>query len=549
MAWALGAVACGSSGGTAPTDAGTDDLGSTMACSLAIQPSMAVTLTPSQEVTLRVAVTPATAGAVVHFGLLGTALDGTLTATRALTDATGTAAVSLLAPSAAASFRVRASADCGADAWLDVSVGTQGFGALEGTVTYQGAWQPTALAVSVVRIASCGLAGAVPADRMVVLSAAGGTARFSGLPAGLDYVLTATAMGTGALDLATGCAGPLHVVMDQTTPVVVLFHDNPLAVVGTYDLVAGLDLSAETAQATPRWTAPIAAEVARQGGDALVIAADVAAAVAGAAPTGQGPTARLGFETALGDHLATEVSAALTSHGLSVGSVFLQAAVTIARIAARAHAAAVLTIEPAGAGPDGGMTLPDASADGGVGPANEGPLRQLQYTLDPETPDISLDDVTVLVDGTARGRFVPGMGDAVTLALDGMPLPYTRVATAAESALAGRIGVASIGEYVALAVCPVVVPLLVPATGACDAACVDAACHTAVDRLGTDFDAAVASTDPARTTVDLTLSGTARTQPGTLSIQTLAGMATGAFRDDPSVSVSATVSVTSRATP
>jgi hypothetical protein len=171
-------------------------------------------------------------------------------------------------------------------------------------------------------------------------------------------------------------------------------------------------------------------------------------------------------------------------------------------------------------------------------------LDSVRYVLDPETPDVRGDDTEVAAPAPARLRVAAGLRDAFTLELEGLPLPFNALARAALGAWLARQGASSSAEYVSVAVCPVVGPVVRGATGACGDACVAAACRRAITAVATTFDDALATLDPPRVLLDLRGSAGSTAAAGTLSVEQLAGMAGGGFRGDPATAVTAAALLT-----
>ncbi|MBI5516993.1 MAG: hypothetical protein HY909_24635 [Deltaproteobacteria bacterium] len=494
-------------------------------CGVRFDPGGAVRVRSSEEVTLRVVLAPPESGAEVRFGLLGDARDASLSGMRGESDGAGVATVHLVAPSGPGSFRVRASRACGAEAQVTVDVSDRGFGGLDVVAAYRGARQPTGLVVNLYRAPGCDALVGLEPDRSARLPPAGGRVEFRGLPAGVEHVVRAVVEGNRALVLASGCAGTWRVESDRSAEATLLFNDNPLRLGAVYDLSLAFDLGAVAARAAARWRAPVEAELASAGGEGLFLGVELAPAVGAAAPPGLGPAAQVAFERAVRERLAMEVSMALVRSDRLLGTLF-------GRLA-EATAASLGSVRAHG-------TLEVTTRDGDV----EAPLHALTYTLDPGTPEVRGDDVLTVAEGTGVVSFTRAAGDGVDVRLAAAPAPFTALSLSALAATLARLRVTQASEYVALAVCPLVAPILRPAAGACDEACLQAACRVSVQRLGRAFEAAVAASEPRRAAVDLRFSAPAHAPPGELLIDRLAGPAVGAFRDSPDPPVAAVAEVT-----
>lgn len=518
LAIALLAARCGDPMPPAGPDASTADRLQPSTCELRVTPAEPQQRRPSERVTFTARVTPAMRGAEVRFALVGDALDGSLSATRVTLGDDGVAVTELTAPSSAASFRVRATVPCTAEVYVPVSVGDRGFGALDVEAVYRGARTPEGLSVSLYRAADCaGLPSG--ADLTSAVALPGGVLHFMSLPAGLDYVVRAVAHGRDGLELAAACGGPARVQAGATARVVAVFSDAPLRVGDRYAAALAFDLTGAATASAPRWSAVVEAELTRAGGEAALLGQEVAAAVAMASPAATRDRDRAAFEAAYRDRLGAMVTTQLARREVQVAALFDRLGAAAASVAATTRATATATVTP--------DDRERFTLDG------------VRYLLDPETPDVRGDDAEVEVAAPARLRIAAGLRDAYALDLDGLALPWNALARSALGAWLSRQGASSSAEYVSVAVCPVVGPILRGATASCDDACVAAACRRAITGVGSVFDAAVATLEPPRMLVDLRLNAAPTAEPGTLTVQQLAGVATGGFREDPSASITA----------
>ena len=115
-----------------PADAGAVSDRAAPTCTVRFEGEPTVRLRTSEQHRLRVAVTPPTAGMSVRVGVVGVGLDSSLADTLLTTGPDGAAETELTASTDSATFRVRATAGCGAEASVVVAVGDRGFGALGG---------------------------------------------------------------------------------------------------------------------------------------------------------------------------------------------------------------------------------------------------------------------------------------------------------------------------------------------------------------------------------------------------------------------------------
>ena len=519
LAIALLAARCGDPAPPTNADASTADRLQPSTCELRVTPAEPQQRRPSERVTFTARVTPASRGAEVRFALVGDALDGSLSVTRVTLGDDGVAATELTAPSSAASFRVRATVPCTAEVYVPVSVGDRGFGALDVEAVYRGARAPEGLSVSLYRAADCAGLPSGGADLTSAVGLPGGVLHFMSLPAGLDYVVRAVAHGRDGLELAAACGGPARVQAGMTARVVAVFSDVVLRVGDRYAAALAFDLTGAATASAPRWSAAVGAELTRAGGEAALFGREIAAAVAMASPAATRDRDRAAFEAAYRDRLGAMVTTQLARREVQVAALFDRLGAAAASVAATTRATATATATP--------EDRERFTLDG------------VRYLLDPETPDVRGDDAEVSVAAPARLRIAAGLRDAYAVDIDGLALPWNALARSALGAWLSRQGASSSAEYVSVAVCPVVGPIVRGAAASCDDACVAAACRRAITGVSSVFDAAVATLEPPRMLVDLRLNAAPTAEPGTLTVQQLAGVATGGFREDPSASITA----------
>ncbi len=506
-----------------PVDAGMEAT-QPATCELRVEPSDPQHLRTGELVTFTAHLTPVTAATEVRFALVGDALDGSLSATRVPVGSDGSAGSELTAPSSAASFRVRASARCAADAYVDVSVGDRGFGALVAEAVYRGSRQPERLSVGIYRAVDCVSLSTTGPDRAAPVPLPGGSVRFGELPAGVDYVVRGLAIGRDGLELATACAGPARVDVDETARATLVFADAPLRLADRYGLALSFDLASLATESTTQWVAPVTAEIARAGGDAAVLGFELSSAVAAAATPALRERDRAAFEAAWRDRLAAAFSMQLARRDAELGPLFTRLASVVGAVAASARSSALANV---------------ATTD-----RSRYTVEGVRYVLDPETPDVRGDDVDVPASASARIRVAAGLRDALTVDVDGYPLPWNVLARSALGAWLSRQGVSSSGEYAAVSVCPVLVPIARGSAAACNDDCVTAACRRALTALGGLFESAITTQEPPRSLADLRLSGAPQAVAGGLLIDRLSGIATGGFREDSSTSIAASAQLT-----
>jgi hypothetical protein len=175
--WGLGCGAHNTDVGLAPVDQ-QDTAPEASAARVALEPTGTLTMLPGEVAELHVLVTPPGALAV-RLVLLGEALDASLDADTRVTDEGGRAAVTLTAPSAATTFRLRATVDGGSSAQVGVSVSGQGFASLLVRPVYTGIRETSSWVASATAHAGCAdLPGMPPDDGPIVhVGAADGDVR------------------------------------------------------------------------------------------------------------------------------------------------------------------------------------------------------------------------------------------------------------------------------------------------------------------------------------------------------------------------------------
>ncbi len=486
-----------------------------------------VQVTPGQRVAFSVELRDGDGRAVaedVQLALTGTASDGSLSASRVHTDARGLSpAVTFVAPSTSATLRIRARAVIGGDlapaAFLDVAVSARGFGGINVVTRYVGVRAPTGASVRLYEGSTCRTASPGDPVRTAQLSSPGGSVTFAGLAAGSTFSVRGDLTGRGGVALATGCIDGVVVTADFVMDLSFPLNDLPLHVEGAYVLTASIDLSPWPGRATPQWVAAVETVSAARGGDAAYLLA----AVADAVEMRGGSSARATFERAVADRLLDELVMDLMRRAVSPVPLLQRMTADIAAVLLGLDARATM------------LALPDG--------LNNATIRLLDLTLilDPLTPEIARDDISMRPEGSPCalnprcGEAMVLDGDRVRARLSGLNMSLEPIARTAVAAMLARAGATSAGEYLRSSVrCGILDAIVRLAAGSCDTSCVVAACEAALDRLGAAFDSAVTTTAGGRATSDIQFESSARAAPGTLTVTALdPAPLFGVYREDP----------------
>lgn len=516
LAAALAACSTNDRPSSPPADGGAVSDVAAPRCAARFDGDASILLRTSERRRLRVVLDPPTANVAVRLGVVGVGLDASLADTRVLTGADGAAETELTAPTDSATFRVRATAECGAEATVAVAVGDRGFGSIAADAVYRGARSPQRLELNLASGADCPTAGGDPARRTVV-PLPGAVVRFGSLPADLTFTVWAQAVGDGDVVLAQGCAAPQTVHADQASPTSVLFVDRPLRLADRYTLELTLDLAATAGDLPARWTAPVRRELLEAGSTAGYIAREVSRAVGEAGGVDGGSSAlQAVFDAAVRAGLGARFDDELTARGLQLEGSFDQIAGTTAR--------ALGTVRWQ-------LTLPTSPAGARVAPAESA------VVLDPGTPDVARDDARLTLPAEGSVALAVGGGDIVTLSLDEASLPWARIARGALGAVTVRLGASTTGEYVAAPLCPVAASVLRDASGVCDAACIQVACRRAVDALARVFDDEVAGQFATRSAASVRMAAVGTPLARTLVVDRAQGTFVGQWTADPAVAL------------
>lgn len=212
------------------------------------------------------------AGEPVGFALVGRAQDASLADLSVTTDAEGMAANRLMGGQIVATFRVRVSAEGADDIHIDVASSDAGFGSLIVDAAYAGT---RVLAQRVLTAQADSKCAEEPTEGDPTLTLTDmDEAMFLALPADTTYAVHGVASGLDGTVLARGCVDGVVVAADRDVRASLVWDDEPLQPVGTFELEAELDTTAPAASL---------GQSLSQTGDALVL--DVAG-VANAASAG-----------------------------------------------------------------------------------------------------------------------------------------------------------------------------------------------------------------------------------------------------------------------
>lgn len=457
------------------------------------------------------------AGAAVGFALEGRAQDSSLAQITATTDSDGRALGTVIAGRTSTAFRVRASADRAAAAYVDVAVGDLGFGALEVTPAYLGLRAITSRQVDLFSAVSCADAARAPAaDRTFVLDPGETVARFRALPVGLQYAVRARALGASGAPLAEGCVEGVMVAADVTTPTSVTLADLPLDTTGFYRTEILVDDTAPASTVATTARSAGLAPVTAAGGDAAFYLDAIEAWL------------RSGRRDADADALAAARAAGtivesldlrLAAGGAGPRSAVEDVAAMLARRMDVATVGGALSLGVVGSAMPSGATWTDSSLLFGNGDpdARRIPMDLAALHVDPRArvmvgavggPDRrSLDSLTLSL---PLGTLTLGVLDAVARESDGIGLA---------DLLMARGGCDALDRFVAEE------PAML---GLCDSTCATSSCKQALEGVATSVSTALLLLDTQRST--LSLSGTltladsdADARAETLSSSDLAG--------------------------
>lgn len=450
--------------------------------SLAFEPSSTLTLVPGESRQLLVRASPP--GVYdVKLALLGAFADASLDAGETLTAPDGTAQFSLVAPTSATTFSIRASVGSAVNTSVVVSVSAGGFATVQVTPAYSGKRPISFWVASVHAGTSCAsLPGTPPPDGdLVAHMPAGNVGQIPYVPVGpvLAVTLRAGHFAGGCVDVKDGVSGEVNPI---TVPVI----DRPIQLGGTdLDVALGLDADGWQASLSGGIT-PVAQAMLGGASNDIVAILD---AMRDATPD---PTSAQAFETARVTGAWDDVLA--NALGASTPPSMLRAAVKkwigagIAGLAApdtfQAHLLAT--------GQSPGSAELDLMHVGGVDPADAGfPVQNLvSFNADAD-------------DTVALGANLSWLPSRLLTAL------------AAKAALAEHPSAASVPDALAdTAQCDAVASVLTAQNQTevfpgCDSTCVDALCHAAVKAMW-DRARDASGTDWSTATLDISATGAAQ---------------------------------------
>jgi hypothetical protein len=179
---------------------------------------------------------PVVSGAV-SFALEGMPRDASLRTLAATTDADGRAHGTIRAGSVASTFRVRIAAIDALPAYLDVAVGSDGFGTMR--VEIDGG-EPRPISTRVIHLhqgdVGCATALArIDGDRSRALGEGTTEATFEGLPAGLPFTVVARGLDATGQAVAEGCVATVRIPVENTVVARVTLAPRPLDIAGEYE--------------------------------------------------------------------------------------------------------------------------------------------------------------------------------------------------------------------------------------------------------------------------------------------------------------------------
>lgn len=178
----------------------------------------------------------------VHLALEGRPRDSSLFSLISRTNDAGEASGTIIAGELPATFRIRITASNAVPAYIDVAVGTEGFGSL--SIRVEGApLRPASRRVVLLHQGtplSCSDALARPeADRTRTTDETG-TVEFGALPAGQLFTIVARAENEGGIVVSDGCVEGVRVQAEQTITQRVELLARPLRVEGEYSVTLEL---------------------------------------------------------------------------------------------------------------------------------------------------------------------------------------------------------------------------------------------------------------------------------------------------------------------
>jgi hypothetical protein len=203
--------------------------------------------------------------AEVTFAMVGPAHDSTLQELSAITDTGGKAPGTVMAGSAAATFRIRATALDARPAYIDVAVSAAGFGNLRVNPVYEGERLPYGYDFSL-HNGTCEEieeGASEPLREIQVSPEEDGV--FLDLPAGSTFSILAEAIASDGHALARGCVSGVVVAMSSTNEPAVELYDLPLDLEGRYDISLEMETAGSALVASESYNDVTTALVASYG--------------------------------------------------------------------------------------------------------------------------------------------------------------------------------------------------------------------------------------------------------------------------------------------
>jgi hypothetical protein len=212
-------------------------------------------------------------GGLVTFALQGMPRDSTLDALSARSDADGRARVELQAGTMPAIFRVRIAADGATPAYVDVAVGTMGFGTM--VVAIEGGDRRAIAQRTVVlhqgEIACADAIARAEGDRSRVVPEASREIELAALPAGQPFTVVARGTGPSGTLLAAGCVERVQVPVDNRVRATVELQALPLAPDGEYATFVDIASTGSASALVDALSHALGTGIASAGGDARLL--------------------------------------------------------------------------------------------------------------------------------------------------------------------------------------------------------------------------------------------------------------------------------------
>lgn len=435
-------------------------------------------------------------GALVRLSLLGVVGDGSLDTQRGTTDSSGRLHAQLRTPSAHTRFALRAQTEAARDFQLELQVGSDQVGSLRVRAVYAGARSPRTLTADLLAVGGCDAATPVVLYTARVPSTSG-QVTFTGLVAGDSFDVRGRSLGTGDALVARGCVRTPVVTPNQEAALELPLADLPLSFQGRYQLVLRADLGATTRDWASQWTSA----ARRTLGAATEESAFLLEALARSVEALDGSAGRQAFSNALAGPVGAQARTLL-----GAGTPAVSALGTVSTQLESAVRNPTLTLL---------WTVRSSSSE----TVAQGVTSQV--TIDPTTPELASDDVTIPLGTSGVLECGAGASDRIALRTAGLRFPMPTLLDAAQAALASRIGVTSLAEVANLAVpCAALATLLSSSGGSCGEACLRSSCVAAVASLAEAWRGSVSGTGLDRSSVNLAFTGIGIAQSGTSLVAT-----------------------------